>query len=112
MSYFRAFPRGGVQAEFITPTYSNGNKTISCTWDYDAEVIIIFFTLESINYIGMYDKTSDFWYASTSNSGKWRDYGVDTRATLTSRTFTMTYGSALSNVSVLPASNKPTNYYT
>ena len=100
---------GSSSAEFITPTISG--QDFSCSWNYDAEVVIAFATLGNVPIIMMYDMNKDLWYANTTTN-KWTHYGVDNRVTISKNSFSGNFGQSIANMSVIPISNKPSGYYS
>ena len=108
---------GGGGAEWITPTISSDNKTATCSWDYDADTIIVMYSYVSSGStnvcIHMYDRNKVCWYANTTSGGKWQNIGVQTWLTFNARdlTFNCPQNVAMSNVTVLPIVGKPNGYY-
>lgn len=100
---------GGINADWITPTYSNNNKTISCTWDYDADCVVLIgntANLPTCWYIPV-DNNNNGYSASTNAS--WH-YTTISGVTMDARSLTIAATFAFSNVSVMPIPSKPTLY--
>ena len=101
---------GGI--EWITPTLSSDNKTATCSWDYDADTIIILYTTSTFSAIHMYDLAlNTLWYANTTY--RWESYSPITWMTFTPRSlvFNCPQNVAMTNVTVIPIKGKPNGYF-
>lgn len=99
----------GGKAEFLSPTISG--QDFSCSWDYDAEIVIAFATLGNVPIVMMYDMNKDLWFANTTTNN-WTHYGVDNRVTISKNSFSGNFGQSITNMSVIPIINKPSGYYS
>ena len=115
MPYLRASAGaagGGSNAEWITPTVSG--TTITCTWDYDAETIIVCFTGANVKHIIMINSnnTSTIWYTNASAGWSQRapSYGGLTITVTNKRQLQITCTFTPYAVSVLPIENTPNGY--
>lgn len=100
---------GSVQAEFLDVEASG--TTYTCTWGYNAEVVIISLNNSGTTMMFMYDlATKDAYYCSSSTA--WTHYGVDSRVTTTPTSFSFDFGASFTNISVVPITNKPNGYFT
>lgn len=105
---------GSSGAEWITDfIFSNNNKTASCSWDYDADTLIILYTFNNVKVVQLYDLSNrtTLWYANTYD--KWQSYPVGSwiKATARTLTFTSPQNVALVNLSVIPIKGKPNGYF-
>ena len=103
-------PIGGGNSDWITPTYSNNNQTISCTWNYDADCIILIGDMggyETVWYIPVDNNHKGYW---ATNGAYWQYDGTGNGITMTKRSFTLTKSYSFSNISIIPIPSKPTIY--
>lgn len=98
-------------AEWILDATISGGS-FSCSWDYDADTIIIMVTQNGGQTVIMYDvATNGIWYAQVN--ANWNNAGTDSRVTITPRSISGTYsGETLTNMSIIPIKGKPTGYFS
>lgn len=100
---------GGTTIDWLIPTYSSDNKTITCNWDYDADcVIMVGKTGNNNTYWYIPTDTCKGYYATSAVVLTYDNNPVGLSATKRSITITKTY--TFSDISIIPIPSKPTYY--
>ena len=65
---------GGTEAKWLTDTdVTISGTTLSCSWNYDAETVLILALAQGHTFIVMFDMNRYMWYANESDG--WQSNG-------------------------------------